>query len=179
MTISLVSEATTGNSGNADSYTFSPGGRSVSADGRYVVYESDASDLVAGDANGRQDIFLYDTVNDTTTLVSKDTSGGGADSNSYAPSLSADGRYVVYRSLATDLVTGDANSKYDIFLYDRVNDTTTLISKDTSGGGADNHSYAPPPSPPTGATWCIPAQPLTWWLAMPTALQGTFSCTTR
>jgi hypothetical protein len=142
MAITLVSEATTGVSGNDHSDTFSAGGRAISADGRYVVYDSRASDLVAGDTNGVTDIFLYDSLNDTTTLISKDTSGGGAAYSSSNPSISADGRYVVYHSNANDLVTGDANGTLsDIFLYDTVNDTTTLISRDTSGGGADSYSY--------------------------------------
>ena len=141
MAITLVSEATTGNSGNNPSYTSSPGGRAVSSDGRYVVYHSTATDLVANDLNGATaDIFLYDSLNDTTTLISKDISGGGTNGGSYSPSISADGRYVVYYSSASNLVTGDTNSRYDIFLYDTVGNTTTLISKNTSGGGADENS---------------------------------------
>ena len=136
MAITLVSEATTGNSGNNPSYTSSPGGRAVSSDGRYVVYHSTATDLVANDLNGATaDIFLYDSLNDTTTLISKDISGGGTNGGSYSPSISADGRYVVYYSSASNLVTGDTNSRYDIFLYDTVGNTTTLISKNTSGRG--------------------------------------------
>ncbi|MCA9974265.1 MAG: hypothetical protein KC413_00890, partial [Anaerolineales bacterium] len=111
LTTTQVSIAADGSPGNHTSQN-----PDISADGRYVVYESDASDLVAGDANGSQDIFLYDTVNDTTTLVSKDTSGGGADNASYKPSISADGRYVVYDSYAFDLVAGDTNGYRDIFL---------------------------------------------------------------
>ncbi|MCB1440367.1 MAG: PD40 domain-containing protein, partial [Nitratireductor sp.] len=109
------------------------------------MYTSAASDLVASDANGStRDIFLYDTVNDTTTLVSKDTLGGSADNNSLTPSISADGRYVVYVSNASDLVAGDANGNIqDIFVYDTQTGTTELVTIDTGGGGTDNNSYYP------------------------------------
>jgi Tol biopolymer transport system component len=143
MAITLVSEATTGGSGNSGSYSFSPGGRNVSADGRYVVYNSQASDLVTGDTNGHQDIFLYDTANQTTTLISSDASGDPSNNASYFPSISADGRYVVFYSHASDLVAGDTNGNLDIFLYDTVSETTTLISNDVSGDPSDNGSYQP------------------------------------
>jgi Tol biopolymer transport system component len=143
MTISLVSESTTGGSGNSHSYTFSPGGRSISADGRYSVFYSDAANLVAGDTNGRTDIFLYDAVTQTTTLISKDASSGPSNGNSIAPSISADGRYVVYYSQASDLAAGDTNGATDIFVYDRVSQTTTLVSKDTAAGPSDGASFNP------------------------------------
>jgi hypothetical protein len=142
MAITLVSENTSGNSGNSDSGTFSPGGRAVSADGRYVVYYSLASDLVAGDINNKYDIFVYDTVAQTTTLISNDASGGPANGHSYDPSISGDGRYVVYHSTATDLVT-DGNSSYNIYLYDTVSQTTKLISRDSSGNPSNGTNYPP------------------------------------
>ncbi|MCB1438926.1 MAG: PD40 domain-containing protein, partial [Nitratireductor sp.] len=141
MAITLVSEATTGNSGNNPSYTYSPGGRAVSADGRYVVYYSYASDLVASDPNGNtQDIFLYDRVNDTTTLVSKDTLGGGADDNSYYPSISGDGSTIFFQSYATDLVSNDSDGTLDVFLAANPMFDGPTTGIDTLAGDANDNT---------------------------------------
>ncbi|MCC0020394.1 MAG: PD40 domain-containing protein [Nitratireductor sp.] len=143
MAIALVSESTTGGGGNGDSLTVNTGGRAISADGRYLVYYGDASDLVTDDTNGARDIFLYDAISQTTTLISRNALGDSANGASEAPSISADGRYVVYYSLASDLVAGDTNGFRDIFLYDTVSQTTVLISNDASGGPSDDGSFFP------------------------------------
>lgn len=90
---------------------------SISADGRYLAFRSDASNLVPGDTNGTdEDIFLKDTLTGATTRVSTDA--GGAQGNEWSgnPSVSADGRFVGFHSYASNLVLGDTNSARDVFL---------------------------------------------------------------
>lgn len=106
---------------------------SISADGTRVVYFSRASNLVPGDTEGRFDIFLYDTVDETTTRISVDPAGLGGNSDSTNPKISADGDRIVYSSLASNLVAGDTNNRYDIFLYDIPTATTTRLSVDDAG----------------------------------------------
>jgi Tol biopolymer transport system component len=109
---------------------------SISADGRFVAFVSTAANLVPGqvDVGGGPDVFLWDRVAGTTTLVSRAAGSPVtvANDNSRSPVVSADGRFVAYRSRATDLVTGqtDPNGReFDVFLYDRVAETTTLVSR--------------------------------------------------
>lgn len=85
----------------------------ISADGRYVAFQSGASNLAAGDTNGTgSDVFLHDLATGTTILVS-----AGGNLNSYSPSISADGRYVSYYSFASNLVASDTNgTTADIFV---------------------------------------------------------------
>ena len=106
-----LSVDSSGTQGNDDSW--SP---SISADGRYVAFSSGASNLVSGDTNGWDDIFLHDTQTGTTTRLSVDSSGKQANNQSYTPSISADGRYVAFSSLASNLVSGDTNGKEDVFV---------------------------------------------------------------
>jgi len=106
----------------------------ISADGRYVAFQSRASNLVANDTNGEDDIFVYDTVNATTTRVSVASTGEqGVGGPSYSPAISADGRYVAFESAATNLVPGDTNLSFDIFVHDTVGGTTTRVSVDSTG----------------------------------------------
>jgi Tol biopolymer transport system component len=116
---------------------------SLSADGRYVAFESDATNLVAGDTSGMRDIFVRDRTTGTTTLVSKDSAGVEGNGYSFNPAISADGRYVTYESVATSLVSGDTNSAQDIFVRDRQTGTTTLVSKSSAGVAGIFGSYAP------------------------------------
>ena len=83
--------------------------------GHYVVFFSYASDLTAGDTNDTWDVFVRDTETATTRLLSTDTDGAPADASSFVASISADGRYVVFTSDATDLVVGDTNDRRDVF----------------------------------------------------------------
>jgi Tol biopolymer transport system component len=112
----------------------------LSSDGRYAVFDSNSADLVPGvrDTNGAGDVFLYDRVLRKTTLVSRSAASPGqaANADSRDPVLSADGRYVLYQSDATDLVSGQVDETpggsavyRDLFLYDRVAGTTTLVSR--------------------------------------------------
>lgn len=105
----------------------------MSGDGRYVVFSTTAADVVAGDTNGTFDVFLRDTVLDTTELISMASSGSVANGESRYPRVTEDGRYVVFASGATDLVTGDINSAPDVFRYDRTTGTMTLISVSAAG----------------------------------------------
>ena len=104
---------------------------SISADGRYVAFESDANNLVAGDTNGTSDIFVHDRGTRRTTRVSVESSGAQGNSLSARPSISADGRYVAFISSAMNLVAGDTNGRDDVFVYDRQTGRTTRISVDS------------------------------------------------
>ena len=106
----------------------------LSADGRYVAFWSDASNLVAGDTNGQRDSFIKDTLTGITTRISTDSAGNEATGgSSRVVGLSADGRYVAFHSGATNLVAGDTNGQQDSFLKDTVNGTTTRLSTDSAG----------------------------------------------
>src|SRR5262249_34089008 len=109
------------------------GGGRISADARFVAFSTWASNLVSGDTNNMSDVFVHDRTTGTTELVSVDRRGGPANGESFAPSLSADGRFVAFYSSSSDLVYGDSGFNYDIFLRDRQNGTTEMISVDSSG----------------------------------------------
>ena len=115
----------------------------ISANGRYVAFLSNANDLVAGDANGTQDVFVRDLVTETTHLVSATDSGASGDSSSSSPAISAAGRYVAFLSSASNLVANDANGKQDVLVRDLVAGTTTLVSTTSSGGSGDSSSSSP------------------------------------
>jgi Tol biopolymer transport system component len=108
----------------------------VSTNGRYVVFQSDSSDLISGDTNGVSDIFVRDLVAGTTTLVSVATNGSVGDGASSDPVMTPDGRYVVFISAATNLVVNDTNGILDIFVRDVVGNTTTLVSVSASGASS-------------------------------------------
>lgn len=91
----------------------------ISANGRFVAFASSASNLVPGDTNNSSDVFVHDRETQATTRVSVDSAGRQADYYSYAPSISADGRFVAFSSIATNLVPGDTNGRFDIFVYNR------------------------------------------------------------
>lgn len=126
-------------------------GVSISADGRYAVYSSSARNLVEGqeDENETYDVFLRDLLSGTTILVSRSAASPNRTGNgeSSDPVVSADGRYVVFRSLATDLVPGqsDGNGDGDLFLYDRITGTTTLVSRSAASASeaGNGESFEP------------------------------------
>ncbi|MEU4426814.1 hypothetical protein AB0F81_39850 [Actinoplanes sp. NPDC024001] len=115
----------------------------ISADGRFVVFESFADTLVAGDTNGTSDVFVRDRLAGTTTRVSVSTTGRQATGDSRQASISRDGRYVAYESAAPDLVRGDTNAMTDVFVRDRLAGTTTRISTSTAGRQANGSSWLP------------------------------------
>jgi Tol biopolymer transport system component len=128
-TTEIVSVASSGTRGDADSYYVS----SISADGRFVAFGSLADDLVPVDANGVVDVFVRDRIAGTTELASVSSAGVQANARSDRCSISADGRFVAFQSSASNLVSGDANGVYDVFVRDRVNGTTELASLSTAG----------------------------------------------
>ena len=113
----------------------------ISSDGRFVAFESDATNLVPGDTNGLTDVFVHDLVTGTTTRVSVDSQGRQANGPSRNPAISGDGRFVAFESDATNLVPGDTNGLTDIFVRDLVTGTTTRVSVDSQGRQANGPSY--------------------------------------
>tara|TARA_Y100001933_G_C19015145_1_gene571172 strand:+ start:9212 stop:20929 length:11718 start_codon:yes stop_codon:yes gene_type:complete len=103
-------------------------GYDISEDGRYIVFQSSASNLVLGDTNNQADIFLYDQQTNSVTRVSVALDGTEADSSSNSPAISGDGRYVFYSSSASNLVEGDDNNMTDLFMYDMQTGDTRVIS---------------------------------------------------
>ena len=132
----LVSLAADGSQGNGSSY-----GAAITADGRYVLFQSDATNLVRGDTNAAADVFVRDTLVGTTTRVSLGAGGVQANENCYAMGLSDNGRYVVFYSYATNLVAGDTNDTSDVFLRDTVTGTTKLVSVSSAGTIGNDTSF--------------------------------------
>jgi Tol biopolymer transport system component len=116
-------------------------GATLSADGRYAAYSSTSSEFVPNDTNGVIDVFVRDRVSGSVVRASVSTSGAQADADCMGQYLSADGRYVVFRSTAGTLVPGDTNVDSDVFVRDLVNHTTERISVATGGAQADGDSY--------------------------------------
>jgi len=127
--VSIASDGTQANSLSVTS--------NISGDGRYVVFDSDASSLVPGDTNSASDVFVRDRQTGTTTRVSVATDGSEGNAGSTRPKISADGRYVSFGSVASHLVAGDTNGVVDVFVHDLQTGTTTRVSV-TSGGGQSN-----------------------------------------
>lgn len=128
-------------------------GPAMSSDGRYIAFSSEAPDVVAGDGNGFEDIFLRDTCRGatgctpSTIRISIDTGGGDGNGGSFDPYISDDGRYVVFDSEASDLIAADGNIFVDIFLRDTCigavgacTPSTIRLSEDTGGGDSDGNS---------------------------------------
>jgi Tol biopolymer transport system component len=136
-----VSVASNGAEGNYVSGYY--GSSSLSGNGRIVAYSSGASNLVDGDTNGFEDIFIHDRLSGETTRVSVASDGIQGNSSSVFSSISADGRYVAFISQASNLVEGDTNSSYDVFVHDRVTGETTRVSV-ASDGTQGNSAYTPP-----------------------------------
>lgn len=137
-TTERVSLAADGSEGNGSSQ-----GASLSADGRYVAFYSRASNLVAGDTNGVDDVFVRDRDTGTTERVS--VSGDGSEGNAGSQgipmvSLSGDGRLVTFASTASNLVAGDTNGRADVFVRDRDEGSTLLASVAPDGMQGDRPS---------------------------------------
>ena len=119
-----------GGGAQADGRSFVP---AISSDGRFATFYSDASNLVAGDANRARDVFVRDRQTGETTRVSVDSAGAEANDDSFEPAVSADGRFVAFSSSATNLVAGDSNDANDVFVRDRQANTTTRVSVGVAG----------------------------------------------
>ncbi len=122
----------------ADGYSVEP---AISADGRYVVFQSYASNLVADDTNDTPDVFVRDRVTHETSRVSVGSGGVQGNSASGQADISRNGRYVAFSSSAANLVLSDTNSLQDVFVRDRVHDLTRRVSVAPNGVEADNYSY--------------------------------------
>lgn len=134
--VSLDSSGAQSN-GNSDK------GTAISGDGRYVVFSSEATNLVSGDTNNVRDIFVYDRQTGQPRRVSVASNGAEANGNSDGVDISADGRYVTFHSAATNLVTGDTNGKADVFVYDLQTGNITRVSVNTSGAEATGGGFDP------------------------------------
>ena len=137
--VTRVSIADDGAEGNARSSSVS-----ISADGRYAAFESDASNLVQGDSNGKKDVFVYDESTGIMEIVSRADDGTQGNGSSFNPSISADGRYIVFESFASNLAPEDSNGKKDIFVYDESTGIMETIS--IAGDGAQGNGSSSNPS---------------------------------
>ena len=117
-------------------------GLQFSGDARFLVYSTTNAQL-ALDTNGIADVYLYDFVTRSNFLVSQGNPPGTASGPSDSPVISNNGRFVAYRSTATNLVAGATNGLPNVFLYDRQTGTTALLSFNASGMAGNNRSFAP------------------------------------
>jgi hypothetical protein len=131
-TTTLVSVSLAGDgSGNASSF-----GAAISGNGRFVAFTSDSTDLTRQAASGARDVFVRDMQTGKTRIVSLKQDGTAAGGASNGPAISANGRFVAFSSFASDIVPGDTNDDFDIFLRDRKLGQTTRVSVDSSGAEA-------------------------------------------
>ena len=133
--VSVASDGTQGNGYSAEA--------SLSATGRFVAFNSPASTLVSGDTNGTGDIFVHDRATGQTTLVTVASDGTQANAASHHASISANGRYVAFQSEASNLVSGDTNNTFDVFVHDRKTGQTTRVSVHSNGTQGNDLSLHP------------------------------------
>jgi Tol biopolymer transport system component len=112
----------------------------ISPDGGWVAFASVASNLVAGDTNAATDVFLRDLAGATTVRVSLSSAGVQGDTSSFQPRLSTDARSISFHSLATNLVAGDTNANFDVFVRDRLSSTTQRVSLSSAGAQGNANS---------------------------------------
>lgn len=134
----IVSESTTGDNPNAIAQN-----PALSGNGRYVAFQSRATNLVSASTNGEYQIYVKDRLNNETKLVSVSLSGNGGNRKSENPRITNDGRYVVFESIASDLVAGDTNNKSDIFRADLQTGTILRVSTSASGAQVTDDSFGP------------------------------------
>jgi hypothetical protein len=134
----IVSRSSAGASGNDSSFSFG-----VSNDGRWVGFQSYATNLVPGDTNGRMDVFLTDMVAGTTERVSVSSLGMQGDGMSYFGSMTSDGRFIAYATSSTNLVPYDVGLRWDILRFDRLSRTTIRLSVTDGGIEGDGDSQNP------------------------------------
>jgi Tol biopolymer transport system component len=123
-----VSVASSGSQANSHSLR-----TALSASGELVAFYSYASNLVPDDTNGVTDVFVHDRTTGVTERVSVDSAGGQSDGESIEPTISGNGRYVAFHSTASNLVAGDSNGVYDIFVHDRETGETKRVSVASDG----------------------------------------------
>ncbi len=132
----IISVSTGGSIGNAAS--FNP---VISGDGLFIAYASAASNLILNDPNGKVDVFVRNLATGQTRMVT--VLSGGADGDSDQPTISGDGRFIAFRSAATNLVAGDLGGFNDIFVRDMTGTSFELVSVSTLGAQADGPSDLP------------------------------------
>lgn len=130
--VSVASNGDEGDDGGSDA--------SLGSEGRFIAFTSSSTNLVAVDANSQTDVFVHDRETGGTSLVSMSAVNAQGDGGSDSPAISADGRYVAFRSSATNLVTADTNAVPDVFLRDRQAATTTRVSISNTGAQSNNMS---------------------------------------
>jgi uncharacterized repeat protein (TIGR01451 family) len=136
--IQLVSMSSEGEKGN-----WASSRPSISADGRYIAFQSGADNLVPDDTNDTWDVFVHDMATGITTMASVSSSGIHGDISSWNPDISGDGRYVAFESCSANLVEGAADHSSHIYVHDMVNGTTTIASVSTNGTLADDGCALP------------------------------------
>lgn len=138
--VAQINVHTNGTPSNAEEAT---GRIAINDNGNFIAFESIATNLVNGDTNGKRDIFLRDRTENRTIRVSRGLNGEEANGDSSAPAISANGRFIAFRSLASNLVEGDTNNRADIFVYDVEENTTTRVSLSRTGAQGNNDSDMP------------------------------------
>jgi Tol biopolymer transport system component len=131
-----VSVDSSGNEANGSSYD-----PRISSTGEFVVFASQATNLAGGDTNSFEDIFFHDMQTGETSRISINNSGTQGNGLSEKPSISADGRFVAFCSVATNLVNGDTNQREDVFVRDRQTNSTVLVSAKSDGTLGNGFSY--------------------------------------
>jgi len=141
VTSELVSVPPAGRAGNRASQSsgFPPG---ISGDGRFVAFSSLATNLVAENTGGLENVYVYDREQDTMELISRGLTGP-SDGASTFPKISADGRFVVFQSAATNLVTEPGDAPVDIYLFDRADGTMRRVSVSSDGTPGNGQSITP------------------------------------
>jgi Tol biopolymer transport system component len=129
----------------------------LSGDGRFVAFQSDATTLVPGDTNGQYDIFVHDRSTAETRRVSVSSTGAQAFGWSATPSMSVDGRYVLFSSYASNLVPADTNSAFDVFVHDLMSSATLRLSVSSSGIEGNGWSTGTVTMASDGRTFAFPS----------------------
>lgn len=141
--LTRVSISNTGEQGDGNMFT--PG--MLSGSGRLIAFEGIAGNLVPDDYNNAADIFVYDFASQTIEISSVNSDGIVGNDFSTYPDITYDGRYVTFRSNATNLVADDTNGVADIFVHDRLTNTTSRISLGLNGAESNGGSFFPRFSP--------------------------------
>ena len=127
-------------SSGSNGYSDNP---SISADGRYVAFAADATNLIASDTNALRDVFLYDNQTRLVRRLSVSQQGVQTNGASNNPSISGNARYVAFSSEATNLISGDTNGFSDIFVVDTITGSLARESVGSGGVQANNSSFKP------------------------------------
>lgn len=135
-----VSVASNGAQGDRPSSVHRPG---ISGDGRFVVFDSEAGNLVPNADNGLSDIYLHDRETGQTLLITRGVTGTLSNGDSEFATISQDGQWIAYTSTASNLVYSDTNETADLFLYDRIQETTIMISIAPDGSQGNDVSDMP------------------------------------